>query len=410
MTATDNIESEVRVMLHRRAGDIDPSTLDVPDFARLDALRLAPVPPNFGRRRARGRLIATVALSAVTAIVVLTIAIRASDDTTAPVVAGVPTTTPSPTASLPPGFEPQTAASFFTSAGTPDDVAKAYLRDRLHAPALEVRAAASSVVGDVVTIRLTSPFAGSILLRRDDTSWAVVASTTDGIDLSDVVREGRHVRGVARNAARQSSFAADVLDLSGNPVPAAPFPQGVPGAEYLYATAARGSAPDMPIDVVVPDQSVVLRVYTVGGALLSVSEIRFDPAPIPQDCTTTTPPFVFSSLPSGWAVSLNSAWLAGQPSSARQGARGPGRVDSGFDTAVYIEIGLGASPVTVLTTPFPPPPQSPVLEGVTGSVLRSADGYVIVFDKAVGTCPLYLAFHGVDLTAAVAIANGLQRA
>jgi hypothetical protein len=109
----------------------------------------------------------------------------------------------------------------------------------------------------------------------------VIAATTDGVDLSGIVRDGRRVHGVARNETRQFSFSADVLDLAGNPVPAAPFPDGVQGAVYRYATAARGSAPAMSIDVTIPDEPVLLRVHTVGGNLLTVSEVRFDLLPNP---------------------------------------------------------------------------------------------------------------------------------
>jgi hypothetical protein len=310
---------------------------------------------------------------------------------------------------LPAGFDPKTAGSFFTREGTPDDVAKAYLRDRLHAqPTLDIRTELASMSDDFATIRWTIGESGSVLLRRDGASWGVIASTTDGVDLSGIVRDGNRVHGIARNGARQSAFSADVLDLAGKPVPAAPNPQGVPGAQYLYATAARGQAPEMAIDVAVPNEPVLLRVHTVGGTLASVSEVRFNAPAAPQACATTTPPFVFSSLPNGWAVSLNSAWIAGQPTSARQGAKGPGRVESGFDTAVYIEIGLGDSTIPVNTEPFPPV-DPPRLDGVAGSVLRIADGYLVTFGNGTPTCPLYVAFHGLDVSAVIAIANGLQR-
>jgi hypothetical protein len=117
----------------------------------------------------------------------------------------------------------------------------------------------------------------AVLLRRDGGSWNVVAATTDGVNLSRLAYDGQRVHGVVNGNGQGDVLSADVFDLSGKPVPAAPFPQGVPGAQYLYATAARGSATEMPIDVVVPDEPVVVRVHLVGGALLSVSEVRFDP-------------------------------------------------------------------------------------------------------------------------------------
>src|SRR5207237_7044969 len=152
MTAGSDIESDLRAMLARRGGDIDPATLDVPDVADLDLLRLVPVASPYRRRSPRLRSFGTIAVASVAAVAVFVVAIRATDDTPRVVNAGVATTLASPWGTLPVGFDPRTAGPFFSGEGTAEDVATAYLRDRLHAGSTpNVRVAALSAVDDVVS-------------------------------------------------------------------------------------------------------------------------------------------------------------------------------------------------------------------------------------------------------------------
>ena len=414
MTRADDIETEVRAMLSRRAGDIEPSQLNVPDVADLDVFRLSPLAPSYGHRPASRRLIGATAIAVVAALAVLVLAVQGTDDASTPVNAGVPTTLPSPSSA--PRL-PTMTGGFFAGEDTPERVTVSYLRDRLHVVSgVVLSAEATSVTDDFATVRWHAEWSGFVtdgfaFLRRDGASWNVVAATSDGVDLSGLVRDGDRVYGVVRNSTTQPPLSADVLRLDGTPVPAAPFPDGVPGAHYLYATAARSNGPELPIDIAVPDEPVIVRIHTVGGTLLSVSELRFDPPRNPELCAKLAPPYVFSWLPNGWAVSLNSAWLAGQPPSAREGLSGPGRIESGIDTAVYIEIALGVSPVerapvgTPLAVDDPPR-----LEGAAATTSRTADGFEMVFDTKNATCSeLHIVFHGVDQADAVRIANGLQR-
>lgn len=416
------------VPLPRASGStIDRSSPDGPD-ANVELMSIGTIVPTDGLRRARRRLVGAVAIGAAAALIVFALALRSGDDATSPITASVPTTTPS-LQPLPNGFDPQSAPSFFSGEGTAEQVAMSYLRDRLHEPATStssvgIEVGAESVTDSLATIRwsrsdraegalptratrvLTS---GLVYLRRSGSQWEVTASTTEGVSLSGVARDDERVRGTIINQTTQPPVSADVVDIGGKPVPAAPFPTGVPGAHYLYATAGVGTG-EVTIDVAVPDTPVLLRVHTVGDTLLSVSEIRLDPpanpAPSAEECALRPPPYVFSSLPDGWAVSLNAAWLAGQPASRREGSRGPGRIESGIDTALYIEIGLGPSPAQGSPLAIADPP---LLDNVAAKAVRTADGYAFTFDhSAPSSCPLYLVFHGVDLNEAVRLANGLR--
>lgn len=297
MTSGDSFESEVRAMLTRRAGDIDESKIAVPDFASLDLVRLAPLAVTRATPRRRRLLMTAGAITAAAAVIVLVVSTRPQENASTPITAGVPTTLPSPLALLPPHFDPSTAGPVFVGDGTVEEVAVLYLRDRLHDASsplpVRVESAPTSQLDAVVTLRwwrnhasnVRVPAAppeetpsGLVFLRRDGTAWQVIAATTDGVDLSGLVRHAGRIVGIVRNHTTQGGLSADVLDLAGRPVPASPFPAGVPGAHYLYATAARGNLPEMALDVAVPDEPVLIRVHTVGGALLTVSEVRLDPA------------------------------------------------------------------------------------------------------------------------------------
>src|SRR5687768_9131330 len=155
---------------------------------------------------------------------------------------------------LPPQFKPSTAAAFFTGNGTAEEVAHRYLNERLHtagSSTLPVSVESAVPLQDqgvmmVGWLREDSNdgrkpgappaprFGGHVLLRRDGETWQVVATTSTGVDLSDVRREANRIVGTVRVSERMLAFSADVLDLANRPVPGSPFPNGVPGAAYLY--------------------------------------------------------------------------------------------------------------------------------------------------------------------------------
>lgn len=162
------------------------------------------------------------------------------------------------------------------SVGTVDDATLAYVRARFPdhpAPGVKVdrartrgpRAIARWEVADAEA-------AGLFFLRQLDGRWDVIASTTDGVDLSGVRIESSRLQGRATTRNRNSLFA-DVLRLDGTPVPGSPRPDGHPGAAYRFATAAGPSSESVDIDVPV-SAPALLRVGLVGGTILAISEVR----------------------------------------------------------------------------------------------------------------------------------------
>jgi hypothetical protein len=112
---------------------------------------------------------------------------------------------------------------------------------------------------------------GWLVMRPAGTGYEVLAATTDGIDLSDVIQTstGHIIGGVISNTDQH--LGVDVLNLDGTPVASAPNPEGMPDADFLWGTAASGTPP-LGFDVQVSG-AVLLRVNRVGGTLLSISEI-----------------------------------------------------------------------------------------------------------------------------------------
>src|SRR5688572_6895303 len=220
---------------------------------------------------------------------------RQSGSTTAVPVATIAMGS-SPFDLLPPQFKPSTAGAFFTGNGTAEEVAHRFLNDRLHSAsssALPVTVQSAVPLQDqgVVMARWsreepsdgrkpgapTAPrLGGDVILRRDGETWQIVAATSAGVDLSGVRREANRIVGIVRVSEPMLAFSADVLDLAGRPVPSSPFPNGVPGAAYLYAAAARSNGPQMTLDIAVPDAPVTIRIHAVGGLLLTISEIHLD--------------------------------------------------------------------------------------------------------------------------------------
>lgn len=226
-----------------------------------------PVMPLTRQRQRRPWLGAAIAAAAVVAVVV-GLALNAGDGEQRPEVeVAAPAAEPS---DLPRGFDLRTASPVFTAAGDPDTVAAAYLRSRLPRGA-EVEPAVPD--GEMQLVRWTSGaelegvFAtGGVHLRYVDGEWAVVAATTDSIDLSDLSYDGERLSGVIRSSSDEM-LAAEILDWRGERVRNAPEPiDGQPG--------------ELALDVEHRQAPTVLRVNLLGGTILAVAEVRFEPPPL----------------------------------------------------------------------------------------------------------------------------------
>lgn len=272
MNDTDSdFDERVRAMLRSRADDIEAVTSH-------DRGAVVPIvrPDSTGTRS--WRRVTAVAAAAIAVIGAFAL-FRPSEDRD---VSTIPSDEPSAPSGLP-NFDPATAPAVFTATGDPDSVVQAYLDDRFpDYPAPGVSVSVVSVDGGFgstdwqLTAGGTSPYGGSIFLRRDGETWGVIAATTRGVDLGDLVNDGERVAGRITSSAIDF-LAVDVLDLAGEPVAAAPRPGGFPGAAYRFGTAGDSNTGFLDLDLAVVDEIVVVRVQLVGGTLLSIAEVAFVP-------------------------------------------------------------------------------------------------------------------------------------
>ncbi len=188
---------------------------------------------------------------------------------------------------LPTGFDMATATPIFAAPGEVDDVVRAYLRSRFpDYPAPGITTGPAAVDGE----RATATWAtgggtegelarGKVHLRRSGDWWAVVGAETAGVDLSTLSYDGTRVQGTITSTNGNSLFA-DALDWRGEPVHRSPERDGHQGAAYRVGTAGGPATGALHIDIPHPGAPVIVRVNLVGGTVLSVSEVRFDP-PLP---------------------------------------------------------------------------------------------------------------------------------
>jgi hypothetical protein len=184
-------------------------------------------------------------------------------------------------ARFPEGFDLDTALPVYVGDGDERAVADEYLADRFdRAPTVTSLA----VLGDRTTADAAWVLGGGtdgviarghLYLRRVAGRWAVIASTTDGVDLGAIVFDGTRLHGTVTSSNGNSLFA-DALDTEGRPVPDAPAPLGHPGAARRFGTAAGPSNGSLAISLSAR-QPVLLQVRLVGGTFLSLSEVRLDP-------------------------------------------------------------------------------------------------------------------------------------
>lgn len=238
--------------------------------------------PEHGRRTGRASARQLLAVAAALVVAVGAVAVlqgnRASQTTLPAQGTG---------ATLPAGFDRATATPVFSGAGDERAVAQAYLDDRFpdRAPIVDgtdrgdgFAHAEWRVVEDVDGSGASQAIAsGDVLMREIDGGWAVVAATTDGLDLSTLSYDGERVRGSAFTASPNSLFA-DVLTPAGEPVRHAPRPDGfTEESSFRFGTAAGPGRGALPIDVEHRRAPAVVRITMIGGTMLSIAELRFDP-------------------------------------------------------------------------------------------------------------------------------------
>lgn len=182
---------------------------------------------------------------------------------------------------LPDGFDPEQAAPMLALEGNPEDVAAQYLKSRI--PFVEAGVHGVEEQDGYTLVqwawgqRLTDDpqsedgESGWLILRPMLRGFEIVATTTDGVDLSDLTLSDTALEGVVESDTGEF-LGADVLNLDGSPVDSAPHPDGFfPDAMSLWGTAG-ASSPPLALDISV-SQPVIIRVNRVGGALLSISEV-----------------------------------------------------------------------------------------------------------------------------------------
>lgn len=203
-------------------------------------------------------------------------------------------------ATLPETFNPGTAIAVYAGNGSAEDVAIAYLLDRL---GLESRVMFVEVVGPGFEAVRVEPgevgHLGWVLIRRGEGDLIeVIASSTDGVDLSEVtLRDGQI--SVRVEASGVGILSLDVLELSGDPIAGAVNPAGVPrtgGPRSGTAGVVDASQPDgaavIEFSAAGVTAPVIIRANDVGGRLLTVSEFIIEPEPGSAEPEVTVPPDV----------------------------------------------------------------------------------------------------------------------
>lgn len=228
-------------------------------------------------------------LGAIAAVLLAVVAVaglmsRDTDD-----LVGPPTTIVDGTAmqqiaaTLPESFNPNTAIAIFTGTGTAENIALEYLGERL---GVESRVLSVELVGPGLTaVRIESGHLGWVLIRRGEGDISeVIASTTDGVDLSATTMRSGQIA-VRIEAIGVGILSLDVLELSGDPVA---------GAETLGVADATQPEGEATLEfstggIFAP---LIIRAHDNGGTQLSVSEFIIEPEPGTAVPETTEAPEV----------------------------------------------------------------------------------------------------------------------
>ncbi|HEX4903893.1 MAG TPA: hypothetical protein VFU93_00485 [Acidimicrobiales bacterium] len=220
------------------------------------------------------RLLLIAALVAVAGIAAsIVVAVERDDQPTA--VTDQPAGPAAVASPLPTGFDVNTANPFFSAEGQAENVVEAYLRDRFpDYPSPGVSMEAPAEEGLVTRVRWSTGSetegelaSGDVFLRQVDGAWGVVATTTDDLDLSDLAYDGDRVIGTVTSTSDESLFV-EVRDWRGDFVRQQPERFG-------------GEVGQLDVDVANRLAPTTVRILQVGGTVLSIAEVRFDPSPLP---------------------------------------------------------------------------------------------------------------------------------
>lgn len=293
MSTPTDLESDVRAMLARRAGDVDAADLrpGLPDPNRV----VVPLHRPARRRPAALAVAAAVVLLALVGAVVVAnrpdggseVATDPTPSTARPTVPGAPEVW-----DLPPSVDLGSTPPLWTGGDDPAAVANDYLRDRMQLDVVdwEVELGDALVDGPWARFRwrletgsIDDPAlpSGIVHLRRDPDGWSVVAALTDGVDLSRVTRDAAGVSGGVHDPGDET-VRVEVRTLDGEPVGEA--------AEGMGTVVL-----DVPAPVALGP--VALRLTAVGGHILSVSEVVLVPPGTEAPAGARLP--IFDRLPAG---------------------------------------------------------------------------------------------------------------
>ncbi|HJQ94244.1 MAG TPA: hypothetical protein VJ935_00860 [Acidimicrobiia bacterium] len=231
---------------------------------------------------------------------------------------------------LPNGFDPAVAIPILVSDGSPKDAAIRYLATRNVTTSVGITQVEEQPGYTLVgwawgrLLDESEPEQGErgwILMRPSNGNFEVIAATTNSVDLSDVTVTDGRLRGNVTSGSGQQ-MGVDVLNLDETPVAAAPHPEGMPDADFLWGTAGAGESP-MTLDFPVAEP-FIFRVNLVGGALLSISEVIFgqsadapsDEEPVQEPATHIeyeTDPAGFEALLGDGDTFLGGGYLNGDP-------------------------------------------------------------------------------------------------
>ncbi len=171
-----------------------------------------------------------------------------------------------------------------------------YLNQRL--PDLPHSARQVDAVGPLTLFRWSVSQAdidqsGSVLVRRResrfDSSFSVVAATTDGIELVEAERSLDGMR-VVLTDTRTEDLVVDVTTSQGVPIPSSPNPDGIgPADAPLLGTAGSTDGDRFELELAAGPQLVVVRAQNVGGTMLNILEFALDPIGFSEPCGTEAP-------------------------------------------------------------------------------------------------------------------------
>lgn len=359
----NDIEERVKEMLKRRSQDIGPYPNDLqpprPDSPNGSLLE-APAASAHTRLGEMPRLLPALSLAAVAVALVLVggilVATRGDDgasiaagegqrietepdteaDATQPVGGsgdgtddgdGVPTEPPAPTiedflAGFPAAVNLVSGATIHTDFGVTgaEGQAASYLAKRL----LDLPASVTQIDSDgTMTLFRWSVSeadideAGLVLVRGGGGDHAVVAATTDGIELVDAERSLDTIE-VSITDRRGEDLVVDINTLYGRPIPGVANPDGIgPVDAPIFGTAGFTEGDRIDVALSTDSQTAVVLAQNIGGTMLTVLEFPLDSVGFVDICGSEPPLTIdvgslLGPLENGPAPQASTAPLANQ--------------------------------------------------------------------------------------------------